>query len=142
MTAKRKQQFLVASGIFLALCSIGFSFEQQGFLWFWQRYPFVALLLLLLAWVAVRSWLRLEIEQQRQAIRAESVREAPSATLATMLSPREQEVLQLILAGLSNKEIADKLFISPATVKTHINNIYKIIEVKNRREAIEKMGRS
>ncbi|GAB4110917.1 MAG: hypothetical protein OHK0057_02610 [Thermoflexibacter sp.] len=57
-----------------------------------------------------------------------------------MLSPREIEVLTLIKEGLSNKEIAEKLFISLSTVKTHINNIYKILEVKNRREAIEKMN--
>ena len=40
------------------------------------------------------------------------------------LTPREVEVLELIAAGLSNGEIADKLVLSNATVKTHINRIF------------------
>lgn len=49
------------------------------------------------------------------------------------LSKREQEVVRMILMGLSNNEIAEKLFISRLTVKTHINNIYKKIpqEIKD-----------
>jgi LuxR family maltose regulon positive regulatory protein len=39
---------------------------------------------------------------------------------------------------LSNKEIADKLFISPETVKKHLNNIYGKLGVSNCREAVEK----
>lgn len=43
------------------------------------------------------------------------------------LSKREEEILKLVLEGKPNAEIAKTLFISPATVKTHINNIYKKI---------------
>ena len=48
------------------------------------------------------------------------------------LSSRENEVLLLVGEGCSNKEIADRLFISVNTVKNHINNIMKKMNVKNR----------
>jgi LuxR family maltose regulon positive regulatory protein len=52
------------------------------------------------------------------------------------LSEREQEVLHLIVAGLSNREIAHHLVISLGTAKTHIHNIYGKLEVRNRAQAI------
>jgi LuxR family maltose regulon positive regulatory protein len=52
------------------------------------------------------------------------------------LSHREQEVLHLITAGLTNREIADALFISPETVKKHTGNIYDKLGVSHRTEAV------
>ena len=143
MTAKRKQELLLAMSIFLALCSIGFSFDGKTFFWFWQKHPIIPILLLLFAFFAVRYWLKLEIEKQRQQIQAEYLKKKAHQDqndFKKLLSPREIEVLELINEGLSNKDIAGKLYVSLSTVKTHINNIYKILEVKNRREAIEKMN--
>jgi LuxR family maltose regulon positive regulatory protein len=54
------------------------------------------------------------------------------------LSVREQETLTLIAQDLSNQEIADKLFISLNTVKTHLKNIYLKLEVDNRSKAVAK----
>jgi len=48
------------------------------------------------------------------------------------LTPREKELIELIYAGKSNKEIADTLFLSESTVKTHIYNIFRKMDVKNR----------
>jgi LuxR family maltose regulon positive regulatory protein len=52
------------------------------------------------------------------------------------LSARELEVLQLIAQGLSNKEIAQQLFLSLATVKWHASNIYGKLAVSNRTQAV------
>ena len=54
------------------------------------------------------------------------------------LSSREIETLKLIAENLSNQEIADKLFISLNTVKTHVKNIYLKLDVDNRAKAVEK----
>lgn len=54
------------------------------------------------------------------------------------LSPREFDVLELLVSKYRNKEIADKLFISPATVKRHTINIYQKLNVNSRSEAAEK----
>jgi LuxR family maltose regulon positive regulatory protein len=55
-----------------------------------------------------------------------------------LLSDREIEVLEVLATGASNKEIAESLYISISTVKTHIINIYSKLQVSNRIEAIEK----
>ena len=53
------------------------------------------------------------------------------------LTPRETEVLTCITAGCSNKEVAEKLFISEKTVKTHLNSIFrKLPRVTKRLQAI------
>lgn len=53
------------------------------------------------------------------------------------LSKRELEVLQLMAIGLSNQEIADKLFVSLNTIKTHISRLFDKLGVKRRTQAIE-----
>jgi DNA-binding NarL/FixJ family response regulator len=52
------------------------------------------------------------------------------------LTPRELDVLQLMVKGHSNKEIAEQLFISDKTVKIHVSNILKKLGVKSRSQAI------
>ena len=61
---------------------------------------------------------------------------ASGANLPDELTPREVEVLKLIAAGLSNNEIADKLVLSNATVKTHINRIFYKTGARDRAQAV------
>jgi len=58
--------------------------------------------------------------------------------LVDPLSERELEVLKLIANGLSNPEIARKLFVANSTVKRHINNIYAKLNVHTRTQAVAK----
>jgi ATP/maltotriose-dependent transcriptional regulator MalT len=57
------------------------------------------------------------------------------------LSNREYEVLQLLTKGYSNAEIAENLFLSLSTVKTHASNLFYKMDVKSRTQAIEKAKR-
>lgn len=54
------------------------------------------------------------------------------------ISKRELEVLELMAQGLANQEIADKLFVSINTVKTHSSNLFSKLEVGRRTQAIKK----
>jgi DNA-binding CsgD family transcriptional regulator len=56
----------------------------------------------------------------------------------TGISKRELEVLELMSAGLSNQEIADKLFVSLNTVKTHTSNLFVKLDAKRRTQAIQR----
>ncbi len=58
----------------------------------------------------------------------------PKIDYKTTLTPQEQKVFELMRQKISNKEIADTLFISVSTVKTHINNIYAKLGISSRKE--------
>ena len=61
------------------------------------------------------------------------------ATLERLgISKREQEVLELMAQGLSNQEIADKLFVSVNTIKTHSSNLFQKLDVSRRTQAIQR----
>jgi DNA-binding CsgD family transcriptional regulator len=61
-----------------------------------------------------------------------------AAIAALGITLREQEVLALLAAGKSNKEIAQKLGISPNTVKTQIASLYQKLDVQRRTQAVQK----
>jgi LuxR family maltose regulon positive regulatory protein len=59
-------------------------------------------------------------------------------SLIKPLTNRELQILDLLEQHLQNKEIAAKLFVSPETIKTHLNNIYRKLDVTGRLQAVEK----
>lgn len=61
----------------------------------------------------------------------------PNNTISNLLGLREHDVLQHLVSGLEYREIAEKLFISPATVRTHIANIYQKLHIKSKAQAIQ-----
>ena len=63
-------------------------------------------------------------------------------TSPTAITRRERDVLELVSAGFSNREIAAKLFVSENTVKTHLRNIMDKYHFKNRAQAAAYIARS
>jgi DNA-binding NarL/FixJ family response regulator len=64
---------------------------------------------------------------------------SPAASPATPfpeLSQREQEILELVARGMANQAIADRLGISPKTVRNHVSNIFGKLQVRDRAEAV------
>jgi len=66
-----------------------------------------------------------------------AVAEPSGGTAPDGLTPREVDVLRLIAAGLSNREIATRLFLSEATVKSHINRLFAKTGVRDRAQAVQ-----
>ena len=62
----------------------------------------------------------------------------PSTQHSQLLTTRETELLQLLAQGFSNKEIAEQIFVSENTVKKHLANIYRKLEVSRRTQAVNK----
>ena len=75
----------------------------------------------------------------RKVIEAFAVREKTNEYFQD-LSKREQEMLEHLSRGYRYKEIADKLFLSLDTVRTHVRNIYEKLQVNCRAEALKKTG--
>lgn len=87
-----------------------------------------------------RKFFRKEVILEKQIIV-----EVPASTAIdekqlekTGLSKREYEILQLISDGLSNQQIAEKLFISENTIKKHISSLFLKLDVERRTEAVKK----
>jgi DNA-binding NarL/FixJ family response regulator len=70
------------------------------------------------------------------AVRAPAAPGSAAGTADDELTPREAEVLRLIAAGKSNREIARALFVSEATVKTHVNRIFAKTGSRDRSQAV------
>ena len=66
---------------------------------------------------------------------------ASEAPAPASLTEREREVLALMSSGATNREIAERLFLSPHTIKEHTSAIYRKLEVRNRAEAVQRAQR-
>lgn len=88
---------------------------------------------------AIGIWAGLKLTSKRSAI----VQAVPPVVVDQQkieslgISKREMEVLELIAQGLSNQEIAEKLFVSLNTVKTHSSNLFIKLDVKRRTQAVQ-----
>jgi LuxR family maltose regulon positive regulatory protein len=65
-------------------------------------------------------------------------KQTPTSAIAESLSTREGDILKLIAEGLSNKQIARNLAITPETVKTHVKHIFAKLNVEKRAQAVSR----
>ena len=76
-------------------------------------------------------------EYFQQSFREETAKqESEGENLLSYLTQREEEVLELLTQGITYKGVANKLFISETTVKTHVNNIFQKLQVNDRTQAV------
>lgn len=86
---------------------------------------------------AGRPWLQSQIARRLMRARdSEPPEWQPGSDLVEPLTPRELEVLRLLAGAATNREIADRLEISPRTAETHLTNIYGKLGVRGRTEAM------
>ena len=77
------------------------------------------------------------VAEHMMAYFARGMKAAPDAPFPD-LTPREGEILELLAQGLTNTAIAEKLFLSPKTIRNHVSNIFSKLQVATRSEAIIK----
>jgi DNA-binding CsgD family transcriptional regulator len=114
-----------------------------AFLLQWMDYQYavrvfsteIYIVLIALLFAALGIWAGMRIARGRPAAGFERNAQAISYL---GISEREYEVLILLAAGHSNREIGAKLFVSPNTVKTHLTSLYQKLEVSRRTQAIQK----
>ena len=92
----------------------------------------------------VGIWLGLKLTKKKETVvvREVAVAAPPFSVNQTRLrelgiTPREHEILELIATGLSNREIAEKLFVSENTVKTHSSRLFDKLSAKRRTQAVQ-----
>ena len=109
----------------------------------WLQYKFLVrafpveiyIALIAVAFAGLGAWAGLKLSRRP----AQTGFEKNTAAISSLgLTPREQDVLTLLAAGKSNKEIAQKLGVSPNTVKTQVASLYQKLQVQRRTQAVQK----
>jgi DNA-binding CsgD family transcriptional regulator len=123
----------------------------------WTQYRFLVVehsaeiygALIAVIFAGVGIWLGLRLKSARERVATdEDVKPTTSGPMATFIpndrkrealsiTPRELEILELVAAGLSNREIAEKLFVSENTVKTHCSRAFDKLGAKRRTQAVQ-----
>jgi ATP/maltotriose-dependent transcriptional regulator MalT len=101
--------------------------------------------LIAVVFAATGIWLGLKLTRSHETIvvREVEVHAPPTfvrndSRLATLgVTPRELEILELIASGLSNREIAEKIFVSENTVKTHSSRLFDKLGARRRTQAVQ-----
>lgn len=83
-------------------------------------------------------WVGLRFTRKKMVIVNAAFHFNEHAQIQRGISKRELEVLELMAQGLANQEIADTLFVSLNTIKTHSSNLFSKLEVSRRTQAIQK----
>jgi DNA-binding CsgD family transcriptional regulator len=101
--------------------------------------------LIALLFAVLGGWLGIKLTQKKETIVFKEVMVSADAPFALnqeklrelSITPRELEILELIANGLSNREIAEKLFVSESTVKTHSSRVFDKLSAKRRTQAVQ-----
>jgi DNA-binding NarL/FixJ family response regulator len=111
----------------------GFSIDIKIIPPFWRTGWFILILLIVLSAIGffIHRW-----RKGIQSIQVDYEKNLEKIFEKYKITPREQEIINLVIEGASNKDIEKKLFISDSTVRNHIYNIYQKLDVQNRIELI------
>jgi DNA-binding CsgD family transcriptional regulator len=134
----RHQKKLEVAAILLICFSISFRVDNLKTKWLWNDYSFVAVLMVAAVFLLALIWIRIERMKTNRLIN--SIKNDQLSDKISLidrveeLTDRQKKVFDLIVAGKSNKEIMSDLSIELSTLKTHINKIYKTLDIDSRKQ--------
>lgn len=141
LSRKRALISIQAVIIFLVLLAISFRIGQGETLWIWSGFPLAAVLLVSTSFYLAYVWVKL-LKKENVTIPFIQIEEGIEQKSFDTLTDREKEICMLILAGKSNKEISSELHIALSTVKTHVNNIFKALNITSRKQLKERLDQN
>jgi DNA-binding NarL/FixJ family response regulator len=126
-------------GLVTGLLTLIISVNEYWFLYKMRSFETYGILIAVL-FLAVGLWVGKSLFLQKEMQRTVKEKGPPEINdkIQVLLSKRETEVLKLLSEGISNQEIAEKLYISENTVKTHTSRLFEKLGVKNRTAAVLK----
>ena len=133
--------YALAGGVLIALLKL---IEYQHFVRAYPTELYGGLLAVIFTAIGIHLGLKWTRPKEIVVVKEVRIREGGpfvlnAAKLGELgITPREHEILGLIAQGLSNREIAEKLFVSENTVKTHSSRIFDKLDVSRRVQAVEK----
>ena len=134
----KNQRYLLGLAIFLSLFAVSITIGQGQIKLNLANYPVLMILLVIISiafvliYIGIDNYRIKNLSKEIKTLSKEGNNEHDN--LLSELTTRQKEVYEQILSGKSNKEIMAELFIEQSTLKTHINQLYKKLNVKNRKE--------
>lgn len=120
----------IVAGIVIIIMQSFEAFFWSGMMRFELYVSLAAITFLVFGFYLGSQWISKNSQKKGQKVIAKKTNDFS-------LSSREEDVLELMIQGLSNQEIADSLHVSLPTVKTHISNLYQKIGVNRRVQAVQ-----
>lgn len=132
------QKYLLVIALLLSSLAISIRSNDGEINLVLHKYPVLIFLMVAISSVLVAIYFQINRRNSTSLsnqIKEESkIKDEGVDALLNELTERQREVYDLIMSGKSNKEIMTELFIEQSTLKSHINQIYKKLDIKNRRE--------
>ena len=129
----KRQKWIEMFAVFFIFLGVSFKFTLNGTKWIWSSYPYIAVLIAGFSLVLIIIWLRIEKMKIQNVIN--SIKNNSDKTeKIDLLTNRQKQVFELVLQNKSNKQISQELFIELSTLKTHINKIYKTLNIQSRKD--------
>lgn len=145
MSVLAKNKSFIGYALSMAVVLIALRWLEVKFLIYRHSFEIYAGLIALI-FTALGVWIALKLNRpkentvivEKQVLPPQEFSRNEAECTARNISKREIEVLELMASGHSNKEIADALFVSTNTVKTHATNLFEKLEAKRRTQAVER----
>lgn len=132
------QAYLLGIALVLSSIAISIRSSEGKVKLVLQDYPLLIFLMIVLSSCLVALYFHLNnrkmLSLSTQIKEQSQTKEEDIDALLNELTERQREVYHLIISGKTNKEIRAELFIEQSTLKSHINQIYKKLNIKSRRE--------